>query len=75
MTPVLNRQTNTGKKKKTIWISLIAFVILCFVVCTVISLYVGISLTKLDKNSAVKNPGDYGMHYSNQVFLSKDGIT
>ena len=75
MTPVLNRQTNTGKKKKTIWISLISFVILCFVLCTAISLYVGISLTKLDKSPAVKNPGDYGMHYSNQVFLSKDGIT
>ncbi len=62
-------------RRKKLWIGLIVLVILLFIACLSLSVYVGLSLTKIDRKPITETPADYGMSYQDEQFLSEDGKT
>ncbi|MBM7703796.1 alpha/beta hydrolase [Metabacillus iocasae] len=63
------------QKRKGLWIGIVSIIMIAVIVCIALSIYVGVSLTKIDRTPITETPADYGMIYRDEQFLSADGET
>lgn len=74
--PVIKQtQVSNSRRKKMMWIGSFSLILLVIVLCTAISVYVGLSLTKKERQPVTENPSTYGLTYRDEVFTSRDGET
>ncbi len=73
--PEINHRQRKWHKKKIVLISLLSIIVLAFIVCLAISIYVGLSLTKPERKPIALTPADYGIDYQDVQFVSLDHKT
>ncbi|TYR81755.1 lysophospholipase [Priestia megaterium] len=76
MKPVIeNKAVSKSRRKKYMWIGSISFIALIVILCTAISVYVGLSLTKKERQPITADPSEYGLSYKDATFISRDKET
>ena len=75
---IMEIQAEVTRRKKTgrvVGLSVFILLVLAVITCISISIYVGWQLTHKDRKPIIETPSDYGLHYSDMEFVSKDGKT
>jgi uncharacterized protein len=69
----LNKASRRRRRVQRAVLLLLGLIAALLLSCSSISLYIGYQLTRPAKKPITQSPADFGMHYTEQIFISEDG--